>query len=91
MEGKEAGDWRWLGGELHIPWSKLDEISFKHHSDEDCLKAVLDHWLEVDPSPSWKRLIVALDETVGVNDSVRDYAHMLEPIKGECIAHESEN
>ena len=77
--------WKGLGEMLF--WNKksyLDEIEAQHQSDDECLHALIDHWLqgEGDEQPSWRALILNLDlarETKHV-DKIRQFA---EPVSGE--------
>ena len=67
-------DWRWLGDELCVPYSKRGEN----------VKDVITYWLNNDPFPTWRRLILALNEIreKGIADSVRHYA---EPLAGTYL------
>ena len=79
--------WRKLGKRLlyHVwetNYPKLDEIERQHQSDDSCLHAVIECWLQgegVDKEPSWRRIIWALDEEneTGAADSIRHFAEPL--------------
>ena len=97
MTAVQGVAWRKLGEELirgHYnteshQWDcpKLDEIERQHQSDDSCLRAVIEYWLQGegrDEEPSWRRIILALDgatETrAAAADSIRHYA---EPLPGK--------
>ena len=46
---------------FHIPWSKYLEIEYSTLTSEEKLKASIDYMLSVDPTPSWRRIISAVD------------------------------
>ena len=78
--------WRSLGERI-IPAEIYDEIvTSQHHSDDDGLCAVVQHFLHsdgVDEEPSWRRIIWTLDcenETTASADHIR---HFAEPLPGE--------
>ena len=79
------GDWRRLGIWLWIPDSTLDDIKQQHSDDRGRMEAIISHWLKIDPSPSWRRLITELNGA-GYHqtaDSIRQFA---EPLTGmSCI------
>ena len=88
--------WRKLGEKLfrcvynhesnQWDYPKLDEITQQHQSNDSCLRAVIECWLQgegLDEEPSWRRIIWALDgatETSTAADPIRHYA---EPLPGE--------
>ena len=67
-------------------YPKLEEIERQHQSDDSRLHAVIECWLQGegwDEEPSWRRIILALDdatETIAAADSVR---HFAEPLPGK--------
>ena len=77
--------WRTLGERI-IPATIYNEIPSQHHSDDDRLCAVVQHFLHsdgVDNEPSWRRIIWALDaanETSATADTIR---HFAKPLPGE--------
>ena len=78
--------WRCLGQYLWIPDSAMDSMQ-QHHSDSRGQKeAVISYWLKSDPTPSWRRLIWALDwaKERQTADSIR---HFAEPPAGTYIQH----
>ena len=83
MEGIEK--WKELCSSscgIKIPRAKLDEIETQQQfSIIECKKAAISFWLKHDPTPSWRRLIVGLDEIEAheVADKIRKYA---EPLRG---------
>ena len=77
--------WRKLGEKLFTKkQSYLREIEAQHQSDDECLHALIDHWLEGegDEQPSWRALIYNLDyaEETKLAAKVR---HFAEPVSGE--------
>ena len=88
--------WRKLGERLirgnnnrqssQFEYPKLDEIAQQHQSDDSCLCAVIECWLQgegLDEEQSWRRIIWALDyatETSAAGDSIQ---HLAEPLPGE--------
>ena len=81
--------WRSLGIWLFIPDSKLDEIERLYSDDSKRFQALIQHWLDLDPSPSWRRVITALDNILGegpeIVDRIRSYA---EPPTGMFSHHQ---
>ena len=75
------GNWRKLGREFEIPGSTLDDIDQHHSDDRGRMEALISRWLKIDPYPTWRRVIVALDraEQHRTADSIRQYA---EPLTG---------
>ena len=77
--------WRTLGESL-IPGGVFHEIARQHQSDDSCLRAVIECWLQGegwDKEPSWRALIWRLDEkneTRAVADTIR---HFAEPLPGK--------
>ena len=72
-----------------IPRAKYDEIEADQQlsNTKERKKAVIRFWLEHDPAPSWRRLIVGLDEIEAFEaaEKIRKYA---EPLRGNvpnCI------
>ena len=88
---RKLGEGVFLAGDYNTEsdqydYRKLDEIAQQHQSDDSCLRAVIECWLQgdgVDKEPSWRRIIRALDgatETSAAADPIRDFA---EPLPGE--------
>ena len=80
----QGANWRRLGERLFI-YGKLDEIEQLYQSDDDCLRAVIECWMQgdgVDKEPSWRRIIYALDGADGtrIADKIR---HFAEPVSGK--------
>ena len=68
-----------------MPDHKLDEIQ-QHSTQANQTRAVVKYWLSVDPTPSWRRLVQALEysEEHQTADKVK---LCVEPLTGEhCIA-----
>ena len=62
LEGLEA-EWERLGIWLSIPDSKQDEIRHLHSRNSERLRTIVQIWLSLDPQPSWRRLIRALESS----------------------------
>jgi len=76
-------DWKRLGESLlGCTNPKLIAIQKQRASNEDRLRAVVEHWLQNGGHPSWSVLMWALDwaEESQLADPIRDYA---EPPRGE--------
>ena len=75
--------WRSLG-KILTPgdYPRLVEIERQHQSDEDRVCAVIECWLQGDEEPSWRRIILALDDTneTGAADRIR---HLAEALPGK--------
>ena len=72
-------DWWSLGYSLNIPDSTWTDIEQRHSDDRGQLEALIIQWLKVDPAPTWRRVINALDG-MGEHqtaDSIRQYAKPL--------------
>ena len=85
---KKVKKWRDLGRWLcvkdsliHDSFSTRSEFERRHSSTDDRRTGVIEYWLLTAPTPSWRRLIQALDGMGEheVADMVRPYA---EPITG---------
>ena len=77
--------WRALG-ERFIPSGVFDDIERQHQSDESCLHAVIECWLQgdgVDEEPSWRRIIWALDEEKETRSAADNIRHFAEPLPGK--------
>ena len=75
-----------LGLELSVPGHKRIEIKQQNSTQANQIRAVVKYWLSVDPTPSWRRLVQALEcgEEHQAADKVKPY---VEPLTGEhCIA-----
>ena len=57
---KGVKDWYYFGAQLHIPFSKLEEIKDSHSSDEDRLTALVSTYLSEHPCPTWTAITAAL-------------------------------
>ena len=76
----QGENWRTLGEELIFD-SDVDKIEKQHESDDDRLRAVVEHWMQMG-EPSWRRIIWGLD---GANETrtaekIRNFA---EPVQGK--------
>ena len=82
VEGvKNWGRYAGLGTGLHVTSTKLQEIERLYSTVEEKVRAVLEYWWAVDPSPSWRRIISALDNAHEhqIADQIR---HNAEPLTG---------
>jgi len=57
-----AARWRVIGTQLDLSRGLLDSIEYDHaHKAESCCNAVLEKWLDVDSSASWKKLFEVME------------------------------
>ena len=85
VQVQEVKNWREVGKWLIGLWNptKLETIERKYSSNEDRMGAVVQQWLEGKGlSPSWRRLVYALDKAGDVKaaDPIRRFT---EPPRGE--------
>ena len=75
------GTYPGLGYLLRVPNSKVIEIVELYSTVEERVRAVVEYWWAVDPTPSWRRIITALDdaEEYQIADQIR---HNAEPLTG---------
>ena len=75
--------WYDIGIELEIPTGTLKSIKSMYDSPAECLVEMLDTWLkQVDPKPSWRELINALEQpTVGEERLADRLKHKYYPSK----------
>ena len=69
-----------------MPDDKNVEIRQRHSTQANQTRAVVKYWLSVDPTPSWRRVVWALEGSKEhqAADKVKPY---VEPLTGEhCIA-----
>ena len=52
----EVGDWWWVGDELDVPDSKLEEIRQQSSTEREKSLALGDYWVNTDPYASWEKL-----------------------------------
>ena len=71
-----------LGLYLRVPERKLEEIEQQHSTQANQTRATVEYWFSVDPTPSWRRLVEALEfsDQHQAADRVRPY---VEPLTGE--------
>ena len=67
----------------------LDDLQRQHHSDEDCLKTIVERFLEGKPqywywSPSWRAVIwcLYLSDEIHLAEQIQSYGEQLE---GVCL------
>ena len=96
MTALQGVAWRKLGEKL-IPGSynpessqwenpTLDKIERQHQSDESCLHAAIECWLEGDgwdKEPSWRALIWRLDDATETTAAAGNIRHFAEPLPGK--------
>ena len=72
---------------LRIPDHQRDKIRRQHSTQANQTRAIIDYWLSVDPTPSWRRVVEALEcsEEHKAAERVKPY---VEPLTGEyCMCH----
>ena len=75
-----------LGGCLGVPRHTLDGIERRYSTQANQTRAVVRYWLSVDPTPSWRRLVEAL-EISREHQAADKVKPCVEPLTGEhCIA-----
>ena len=68
-----ATHWRVIGTQLSLPKGRLDIIKYDNHDKaEPCCDAVLEKWLEVDPSASWEKLFKVIESPAVSSDQAPD-------------------
>ena len=76
-----------LGLRLRVPDRKLAEIRQQHSTWTNQTRATLEYWLSVDPTPSWRRLVWALEDS-GEHQAAERVRPYVEPLTGEyCMCH----
>ena len=71
-----------LGQWLIVPEHKLDEIKQQHSTHANQTRAIVEYWLSVDPTPSWRRLVWALNGCKE-HQALDKVKHNVEPLTGE--------
>ena len=91
---KEVAKWKELCSSscgFKIPRGKFDEIEADQQlsTAKERKRAAISFWLEYDPAPSWRRLIVGLDEIEAheVAEKIRKYAEPLTGNVTKCVNH----
>ena len=77
--------WTWdlcVNGFL-IPESKYEEIKYSSLTSEEKWKASIDYMLSVDPTPSWRRIISAVDFCDDQYSAASRLYQYAEPVTGE--------
>ena len=77
--------WRRLGERL-IPSGVFDEIERQHQSDDSRLHAVIECWLQGegwDKEPSWRALLLRLDDATETRPLADTIRHFAEPLPGK--------
>ena len=68
-----AARWRVIGTLLGIPSGTLDIIKYDNRDKaRPCCDAVLDEWLEVDPSASWNKLLSVIQSPAVSSDQAAE-------------------
>jgi len=68
-----AAHWRVIGTLLGLPKGTLDIIKYDNKDKaEPCCDAVLEEWLEVDPSASWEKLFKVIESPAVSSDQASD-------------------
>ena len=55
-----TGEWKSLGGDLHIPWNRIEVIDIDQYSMEHKKQAVLREWYEDREEVYWEEIVEAL-------------------------------
>ena len=71
-----------LGIYLTASRQKLDEIKRQHATQANQTRAIIDYWLSVDPTPSWRRVVEAL-EWSGEHKAAERVKPYVEPLTSE--------
>ena len=67
-----------IGTLLGLPKGTLDIIKYDNRDKaRPCCDAVLEEWLEVDPSASWEKLLEVLESPAVSSDQVPDKGAIL--------------
>ena len=57
-----AADWKVIGTLLGLPSATLDVIERdNHYKTRECCNAMLNKWLQVDPTASWEKLFTVIE------------------------------
>ncbi|XP_065888590.1 protein NLRC5-like isoform X2 [Dysidea avara] len=68
-----GADWKVIGTLLGLPSEELKIIECdNHYKAASCCNAMLDMWLEVDPSASWEKLFKAIESPAVSSDQAPD-------------------
>ena len=70
-------------GGFRIPGSKYKEMENSSLTSEEKLKASIDYMLSVDPTPSWRRIISAVDYWDDQYSAASRLYQYAEPVTGE--------
>ena len=79
-----AACWRAIGTQLGLSSGTLDIIKYDNRDKaEPCCDAVLEEWLEMDPSASWEKLLKVIESPTVSNDQAHhkgnfSYLHVLQ-------------
>ena len=81
-EGVDCTEEIGLGIWLSVPHHKLSEIKRQHATQANRTRATIAYWLSVDPTPSWRRVVWALEGSKEhkAAERVKPY---VEPLTGE--------
>ena len=71
-----------LGYWLRVPNHRRDKIKQQHSTQANQTRAIIDYWLSVDPTPSWRRVVESLEDSKEhkAAERVKPY---VEPLTGE--------
>ena len=69
-----AADWKVIGTQLGLPSGTLDIIEHDHkHKATHCCDAMLEVWLEVDATASWRKLFSVIESPSVANTDKGSY------------------
>ena len=98
LEGVDCIKISGLGDWLKIPRHKLDEIKQQHSTQANQTRATVEYWLSVYPTPSWRRLLTALEwsserrlltalEWSSEREAMKKVEPYMEPLPGEYFMY----
>ena len=73
-----------LGNQLRVPRHVLSKIEKEHSTKADQTTETVKYWLSVEPKPSWRRLMEAL-QCSKEHKAVKNVMPYIEALTGECF------
>ena len=82
LDGTDCMKRSGLGVWLNVPVHQRDKIERQHSTQANQTRAIIDHWLSVDPTPSWRRVVHSFEwsREHKAAERVKPY---VEPLTGE--------
>ncbi|XP_065914845.1 protein NLRC3-like isoform X4 [Dysidea avara] len=81
-----AAQWKTIGLLLGLPKAMLQIIEHDNHKAVACCNALLEKWIEVDPSASWNKLLSVLRSPI-ISGSLSVSEGTFSRYKGTCFVH----